>query len=117
MERKRTITTALVTAAFFGCGGASGPTSNNPYHPSNGDTPNTTDPCLNALPARPSSSQLMKCMPQAEALCQDRSSAVLRTDQPAFTPNAIRWSCSDVAGVNNNNNDDRGQEYCEYFAM
>lgn len=49
----------------------------------------------------------------------DRSCALRREDafnpnQFAFTQDYLRWSCADVAGVTQA---DRGQEYCEYFAM
>jgi hypothetical protein len=49
--------------------------------------------------------------------CQKRRSDALESGQKAYTPNAIRWACSDVDGVNTNHKDDRGQEYCEYFAI
>jgi hypothetical protein len=34
----------------------------------------------------------------------------------AFLRDAVRWSCADVEGVNSINRDDRGTEYCEYYA-
>jgi hypothetical protein len=49
--------------------------------------------------------------------CADRRADALSSSQRAFLPDAIRWSCADVEGVNTNNRDDRGQEYCEYFAV
>lgn len=38
------------------------------------------------------------------------------TNGEAFGADSIRWSCADVAGINTFNKDDRGTEYCEYFA-
>lgn len=61
-----------------------------------------------------------KCdTPQGEAdkQCLDRQSEVLSSSNAAFTQNAIRWACADVEGVNAVGKDDRGQEYCEYFAL
>jgi hypothetical protein len=49
--------------------------------------------------------------------CLARQSEVLDSSQRGFTPGAIRWACGDVAGVNTNTQDDRGQEYCEYYAV
>jgi hypothetical protein len=49
--------------------------------------------------------------------CAARRSDALESAQKAFTRDAIRWACSDVEGVNTNFNDDRGQEYCEYYAV
>jgi hypothetical protein len=49
--------------------------------------------------------------------CLARQSEVLNSSQRGFTPDAIRWACADVTGVNTNNQDDRGQEYCEYYAI
>ncbi len=53
----------------------------------------------------------------AEEMCTARRSDALDSGQKAYTPTSIRWACSDVAGVNTNNKDSRGQEYCEYFAI
>jgi hypothetical protein len=101
-----------------GCGG-----------PSNGDvkkmdTPDSSDQCLSHLDQivqssrmPPTASELQMCLTSATNLCQGRQQAVLRSDQKAYLPDRIRWACSDVAGVNNNHQDDRGQEYCEYFAV
>lgn len=52
-----------------------------------------------------------------ENQCLDRQQDVLNSSQKAFVESAIRWSCSDVAGVNTIGRDDRGQEYCEYQAI
>jgi hypothetical protein len=49
--------------------------------------------------------------------CTARRSDALDGGQKAYTANHIRWACADVAGVNTNGGDDRGQEYCEYFAV
>jgi len=49
--------------------------------------------------------------------CADRQDEVLESSRRAFTEEYVRWSCADVEGVNANNQDDRGQEYCEYFAI
>lgn len=49
--------------------------------------------------------------------CEDRRALVLEGSRELFTDEFIRWSCADVSGVNTNNKDSRGQEYCEYFAM
>ncbi len=53
----------------------------------------------------------------SEDSCTKRKADALAGNQKVFSPEAIRWACSDVEGVNNNNQDDRGQEYCEYFAV
>ncbi len=49
--------------------------------------------------------------------CKDRRSDAIESAQRAYVPGAIRWSCADVEGVNTNGTDDRGQEYCEYYAI
>ena len=49
--------------------------------------------------------------------CKLRQSEVLDSSNRGFTTNDIRWACADVAGVNTVGRDDRGQEYCEYFAI
>ena len=49
--------------------------------------------------------------------CEARRSDALDSAQQAFTENAVRWACADVEGVNTNGRDDRGQEYCEYYAI
>jgi hypothetical protein len=49
--------------------------------------------------------------------CEARRSDAIDSAQKAFTPDNIRWACSDVEGVNTNIRDDRGQEYCEYYAV
>ncbi len=52
-----------------------------------------------------------------EDSCTKRRADALYGNQALFTAEMVRWSVSDVEGVNNNNQDDRGQEYCEFFAM
>ncbi len=47
-------------------------------------------------------------------LCALRRSDAFNDNQLAFTDKFLRWSCNDVDGVTES---DRGQEYCEYFAI
>jgi hypothetical protein len=49
--------------------------------------------------------------------CEARRQDSVLSGQKAFTPDHIRWACADVEGVNTNFRDDRGQEYCEYYAI
>jgi hypothetical protein len=49
--------------------------------------------------------------------CEARRSDAVDSSQKAFVGDAIRWACSDVEGVNTDGQDDRGQEYCEYYAV
>lgn len=49
--------------------------------------------------------------------CLARQSEVLDSSQRGFTPTAIRWAAADVEGVNTNSQDNRGQEYAEYFSI
>ena len=53
----------------------------------------------------------------AEEQCEDRRQDVIGSAQATFVETAIRWACSDVQGVNTVGRDDRGQEYCEYYAI
>ncbi len=46
--------------------------------------------------------------------CELRRSDAFNKNQLGFTEQALRWSCADVNGVTGV---DRGQEYCEYFAV
>jgi len=46
--------------------------------------------------------------------CERGRTQALNDNQRALTRDALRWSCADVSGVTG---DDRGQEYCEYFAI
>ena len=48
--------------------------------------------------------------------CEDRRAEMLDSNREIFGVDALRWSCADVRGVNTNNEDSRGQEYCEYWA-
>ena len=50
----------------------------------------------------------------AEVSCTKRRADAYTEARSAFTEGFLRWSCADVAGVTE---DDRGQEYCEYFAI
>jgi hypothetical protein len=49
-----------------------------------------------------------------EELCALRRADAFDPNQQAFRPDFLRWSCRDVEGVTAG---DRGQEYCEYFAI
>ena len=49
--------------------------------------------------------------------CQRRRADALAGNEAVFTETAIRWACADAEGVNTNNFDNRGQEYCEHFAI
>lgn len=49
-----------------------------------------------------------------EDLCTLRRADAFNDNQLAFTEKYLRWSCNDVDGVTES---DRGQEYCEYFAI
>lgn len=48
------------------------------------------------------------------ATCERRRSDAFNPNELAFTSSALRWSCDDVAEVEPF---ERGQEYCEYFAI
>jgi hypothetical protein len=50
----------------------------------------------------------------AEVSCTRRRSDAFNENRLAFNDSFLRWSCADVQGVTF---DDRGQEYCEYFAI
>jgi hypothetical protein len=50
----------------------------------------------------------------AEVSCTKRRADAFDDNHGAFTESFLRWSCNDVQGVTL---DDRGQEYCEYFAI
>lgn len=52
-----------------------------------------------------------------EQVCTERRADVLEGNRESFSRDFIRWSCADVDGVSARNSDDRGQEYCEYFAL
>lgn len=55
----------------------------------------------------------------ASTNCLQRMAEVISSTNRGYTPDHVRWACADVAGVtaDGDTNDDRGQEYCEYFAM
>jgi hypothetical protein len=50
----------------------------------------------------------------AEVSCTLRRGEAMSPNQHGFTETALRWSCNDARGVTA---EDRGQEYCEYFAV
>jgi hypothetical protein len=50
----------------------------------------------------------------AEVSCSKRRADAYNENRTAFNDGFLRWSCADVQGVTL---DDRGQEYCEYFAI
>jgi len=52
--------------------------------------------------------------PMVEAACYDRRLEAFNPNRLAFTPTALRWSCADIDSTPA---DERGQEYCEYFAV
>lgn len=71
------------------------------------DGPRQQEPCVDTF----------KCdIPDGpdEDLCVLRRNDAFNDNQTAFQEQGLRWSCADVSGVTN---EDRGQEYCEYFAM
>lgn len=55
----------------------------------------------------------------SEEACQARQAEVIGSSNAGFTRTAVRWACSDVEGVTagSHADDDRGQEYCEYYAV
>lgn len=60
---------------------------------------------------------VFKCdIPDApdQELCVLRRNDAFNQNQVSFQEKFLRWSCADVDGVTH---EDRGQEYCEYFAM
>ena len=72
--------------------------------------------------ARPGGAMETECVgakcdtPSGEGseLCEGRRNAAFTNGKEAFTPTSLRWSCNDVPGVTAQ---DRGQEYCEYWAL
>ena len=61
---------------------------------------------------------LLECLhAQAIGHCEARRDDNLNSAQRGLVRDFIRWAAADVAGVNQNNGDDRGQEYTEYFAI
>ena len=52
-----------------------------------------------------------------EEFCHMRRADALDGANRFFTEEYVKWPCKDVDGVNTKNKDDRGQEYCEYFAV
>ena len=47
-------------------------------------------------------------------VCEQRRDEAFNPNRTAFSTDVLRWSCADVPGTPA---DERGQEYCEYFAM
>jgi hypothetical protein len=75
------------------------------------------DSCV-AFPSGEAQSCFTACREEkAIEHCELRRNDALRSSERAFSNDAIRWACADVEGVNTNNRDDRGQEYCEYYAV
>ncbi|MEM6989793.1 MAG: hypothetical protein AAF721_04835 [Myxococcota bacterium] len=89
-------------ALAFGCGGAN-------------DGGKDGDPtvCIGAKCDTPEATEAGERQKQ----CLNRQDEVLESSKRAFTEEWVRWSCGDVEGVNAAGTDDRGQEYCEYFAI
>jgi hypothetical protein len=50
----------------------------------------------------------------SEVSCSMRRADAYNENRTSFNEGFLRWSCADVSGVTL---DDRGQEYCEYFAI
>jgi hypothetical protein len=70
-----------------------------------------------ALPAAKRKEILNACLlGEAEKQCKARGQETQNGSQRGFTRTAIRWACADVAGVDTQGQDSRGQEYCEYYA-
>src|SRR5688500_12852411 len=51
---------------------------------------------------------------EVEPACYDRRLEAFNPNRLSFTPTALRWSCADIDSTPAN---ERGQEYCEYFAI
>lgn len=49
-----------------------------------------------------------------EPACYDRRLEAFNPNRLSFTPTALRWSCADIDSTAA---EERGQEYCEYFAI
>ncbi len=49
-----------------------------------------------------------------EKACIDRRTTALNPNQVAFNETSLRWSCADTPAIEGV---ERGQEYCEYFAL
>ncbi len=97
---KKPIFIVLTLVLVFSCSSQTDDQTQNPNinNLGKGDTPNN-DPNFSI-----------------EETCFDRKAEILKGNRELFLSDNLRWSCSDVAGVNTNNEDSRGQEYCEYFA-
>ena len=56
-----------------------------------------------------------EALPQTlDEICEERRMDALTAGRDGMQRDALRWSCADVPGTPA---DERGQEYCEYFAM
>jgi hypothetical protein len=53
----------------------------------------------------------------AGEVCPLRRADAFAPGRLAFTGEHVRWACADVKGVTTRGGDDRGQEYCEYYAL
>jgi hypothetical protein len=51
---------------------------------------------------------------EIEPACYDRRTEAFNPNRMSFTTTALRWSCADIDSTPAN---ERGQEYCEYFAI
>jgi hypothetical protein len=51
---------------------------------------------------------------EIDAMCRARRDDAFNPNRLAFLYDTLRWSCADVDGTRP---DERGQEYCEYFAI
>jgi len=82
------------------------------------DTPGASADAICEAEADGDDDVFQECRDEAATKhCNARGKDALKSTNRAFTPTAVRWACSDVNGVNTNEQDDRGQEYCEYFAV
>jgi hypothetical protein len=88
----RAIAFGSLAALTLGCSSDEGP-----------DGPDCTDAFKCDIPSGTS-----------EEMCVLRRNDAFNDNQLAYQEQGLRWSCADVAGVTS---EDRGQEYCEYFAM
>ena len=103
--KRRNWTLGIIAASAFALGAAcgGGTTGDNNGGSNNGTTAN------NGKGDTPTG--------ETDELCEARRTDLVNSTNPAFLPDFIRWPCGDVEGVNTENRDDRGQEYCEYFAI
>lgn len=109
----------LLTMAVAGC--ESGGTSNNDCIGAKCDTPGGDAVAVCAKECQDAEDLFacqLDCMhEQAIGHCEARRADTIESSRRGLVPDAIRWAAADVEGVNQNNGDDRGQEYTEYFAL